>query len=161
MYGPVIQGKLGRRRPPKTEDAAVMMTWFEDVEVTGFIMRRHPPWIEEENAFVENLAKDPNVIQWVVELEGRPVGTTAIVQIDWKNGFGMTGTIIGEKAAWGKGVARELMQLRATYAFTQLPLRKLKSGYVDGNVASARAQAPPGYRQAERVHPHQFSDGHC
>ncbi|HKB18831.1 MAG TPA: GNAT family protein [Candidatus Dormibacteraeota bacterium] len=159
MYGPVIQGKLVRLRPPKTEDAAVMMTWFDDLEVTRFIMRRHPPSIEEENAFVENLAKDPNVIQWVVELEGRPVGTTAIVQIDWKNGFGMTGTIIGEKAAWGKGVARELMQLRATYAFTQLPLRKLKSGYVDGNVASARAQAAAGYREVGRWHRDQFVDG--
>ena len=159
MYGPVIEGKLVRLRPPKPEDAAVMITWFEDLEVTRFIMRRNPPSIGEENTFLENLAKDPNAIQWVVEFQGQPVGTTAIAQIDWKNGSGMTGTIIGDKAVWGKGLARELMQIRATFAFTHLPLRKLKSGYIDGNVASARAQAAAGYREIGRWHHDQFVEG--
>jgi RimJ/RimL family protein N-acetyltransferase len=159
MYGPVIQGKLVRLRPPKPEDAALMITWFEDLEVTRFVLRRHPMSLEEEKEWVEKVARDPNHIQWVVEFQGQPVGTTGIVQIDWKNGFGMTGTIIGDKAAWGKGVAREVMQLRAAYAFTDLPLRKLKSGYIDGNVASARAQAAAGYREVGRWHQDQFVDG--
>jgi len=159
MYGPVIQGKLVRLRPPRAEDAEVMITWFDDLEVTRFIMRRHPPSIEEEKTWLENLAKDPNVIQWVVEFQGAAVGTTSIMLIDWRNGHGMTGTIIGDKAVWGKGLARELMQLRAEYAFMQLPLRKLKSGYVDGNEASARAQAAAGYREAGRWRRDQFVDG--
>jgi len=41
----------------------------------------------------------------------------------------------------------------------QLPLRKLKSGYVDGNEASARAQAAAGYREAGRWRRDQFVDG--
>src|SRR2546430_2365136 len=159
MYGPVIQGKLVRLRPPRAEDAEVMITWFDDLEVTRFIMRRHPPSIEEEKTWLENLAKDPNVIQWVVEFQGAPVGTTSIMLIDWRNGHGMTGTIIGDKTVWGKGLARELMQLRAEYAFMQLPLRKLKSGYVDGNEASARAQAAAGYPEAGRWRRHQFVAG--
>jgi RimJ/RimL family protein N-acetyltransferase len=159
MYGPVIQGKLVRLRPPRSEDADVMITWFDDLEVTRFIMRRHPPSIEEEKAWLENVAKDPNVIQWVVECGGKPVGTTGITLIDWRNASGQTGTIIGDKEAWGKGLARELMQLRATYTFTQLPLRKLKSGYIDGNIASARAQEAAGYREIGRWHRDQFVDG--
>src|SRR5256884_3546002 len=159
MYGPVIQGKLVRLRPPRAEDAEVMITWFDDLEVTRFIMRRHPPSIEEEKTWLESIAKDPNVIQWVVEFQGAPVGTTSIMLIDWRNGHGMTGTIIGDKTVWGKGLARELMQLRAEYAFMQLPLRKLKSGYVDGNEASARAQAAAGYREAGRWRRDQFGAG--
>src|SRR2546428_9990223 len=151
MYGPVIQGKLVRLRPPRAEDAEVMITWFDDLEVTRFIMRRHPPSIEEEKAWLENLAKDPNHIQRVVEHEGRIVGGTSIFEIDWKHGYGSTGTLIGDKTVWGKGLARELMQLRAQYVFTQLPLRKLKSGYIEGNEASARAQKAAGYREARRA----------
>jgi RimJ/RimL family protein N-acetyltransferase len=52
-----------------------------------------------------------------------------------------------------------MMQLRTTYAFTQLPLRKLKSGYVEGNTASARAQAAAGYREVGRWHRDRFVDG--
>jgi RimJ/RimL family protein N-acetyltransferase len=159
MYGPVIEGKLVRLRPPRPEDAAVMITWFEDLEVTRFIMRRHPPSIEEEKTWLDNMAKDQNVIQWVVEFQGEPVGTTAINQIDWRNGFGTTGTIIGDKSVWRKGLGRELMQLRARYAFTQLPLRKLKSAYLEGNLASAKAQAAAGYREVGRYRADMFVDG--
>ncbi|HSS61799.1 MAG TPA: GNAT family protein [Candidatus Limnocylindrales bacterium] len=159
MYGPVLKGKLVRLRPPRPEDAAAMIAWFEDLEVTRFIKRDNPPSIDEEKAWLENVARDPNHIQWVVEHEGRIVGGTSIVEIDWKHGSGKTGTVIGDRTVWGKGLARELMQLRARYAFMQLPLRKLKSAYIEGNAASARAQKAAGYREAGRWRKDQFVDG--
>src|SRR5579872_3553089 len=111
MYGPVIQGELVRLRPPRPEDAALMITWFEDMEVTRYTKLRHPPGIEAEKEWLENMSKDPNAVFWALEHEGRPVGVTGIHRIDWKMGWGTTGTIIGDKAAWGKGLARELMQI--------------------------------------------------
>lgn len=159
MNGPVIEGKLVRLRPPRPEDAAVMITWFEDLEVTRFVKLRHPLSLEGEKEWLEKVAKNPDQVQWVIEFEGAPVGTTGIVGIDWKNGFGTTGTVIGDKAVWGKGIAREMMQLRAAYAFTQLPLRKLKSGYIEGNIASAKAQAAAGYREVGKWHRDRFIDG--
>jgi RimJ/RimL family protein N-acetyltransferase len=159
VYGPVIQGHLVRLRPPRADDAAAMITWFEDMEVTRFVLRRHPPSLDEEKEWLENMARDPDQVVWVVEHEGRAVGTTAIHAISWKNGFGTTGTIIGDKDVWGKGFGRELMQLRARYAFTQLPLRKLKSAYLEGNDASARAQKAAGYREVGRYRADMFVDG--
>ena len=104
-------------------------------------------------------ARDSDSVIWVIEHEGRAVGTTGIHLIDWKNGWGTTGTIIGDKSVWGKGLGRELMQLRARYAFMQLPLRKLKSAYLDGNEASARAQAAAGYKEVGRHRADRFVDG--
>jgi len=130
MYGPIIEGKLVRLRPPRSEDAVVMVTWFEDMEVTRFLLLRHPPSMEMEKEWLDRMARNPDDVVWVIEHKGQPVGTTALHMIDWKNGFATTGTVIGDKAVWGKGLGRELMQLRARYSFTQLPLRKLKSGYI-------------------------------
>jgi ribosomal-protein-alanine N-acetyltransferase len=159
MYGPVIQGKLVRLRPPRADDAAPMVGWFEDLEATLFLGRRNPPSIDMEKEWLEKTAKDPNSVVWVVEVDGRAVGTTGIREIDWKNGFGTTGTLIGDKSLWGKGIGREVMQLRARYAFVQLPLRKLKSSYFDGNVASGRAQAAAGYREVGRFRADRFVEG--
>ena len=159
MFGPIIRGKLVLLRPPKPEEAAAMTAWFEDLEVTRFLKLRHPPSVEMEKEFLDRTARDPDTVWWVVEHEGRLVGGTGIVRIDWKSGFGTTGTVIGDKKAWGKGLARELMQLRAEYAFTQLPLRTLRSGYLDGNVASARAQKAAGYKEVGRWHDDKFVDG--
>ena len=159
MYGPIIEGKLVKLRPPAPEDAADMVSWFKDLEVTRFIKLRHPPSIEAEKEFLERVARDDNLVFWAVEHGGRLVGGTSIGAIDWKLGFGTTGTVIGDKTVWGRGIAREMMQLRATYAFTQLPLRKLKSGYIEGNQGSARAQAAAGYREVGRWHQDRFIDG--
>jgi RimJ/RimL family protein N-acetyltransferase len=159
MYGPVIVGKLVKLRPPEAEDAAEMTKWFEDLEVTRFIKLRNPPSVGAEKEFLDRTARDPDSVFWAVDYEGRLVGGTSIVAIDWKNAFGTTGTVIGDKSAWGKGLARELMLLRADYAFTQLPLRKLKSGYLEGNIASARAQKAAGYREVGRWHGDRFIDG--
>ena len=159
MYGPVIQGKLLRLRPPKPEDAEVMIGWLEDLEATRFIELRHPPSIEMEREWLASTAKDPDSIIWVIEVDGRAVGTTGIRAIDWKNGIGNTGTLIGDKTQWRKGIGREAMQLRSRYAFMQLPLRKLKSAYMDGNEGSGRAQAAAGYNEVGRHRADRFVDG--
>jgi ribosomal-protein-alanine N-acetyltransferase len=159
MYGPIIEGKLVRLRPPKPEDAEAMIRWFEDMEVTRFLMLRNPPSIDMEKEWLDKMARSPDDVVWVVEHQGQAVGTTAIHMIDWKNGCATTGTVIGDKTVWGKGLGRELMQLRARYAFTQLPLRKLRSGYLDGNEASGRAQAAAGYREVGRYRKDHFAGG--
>jgi [ribosomal protein S5]-alanine N-acetyltransferase len=136
-----------------------MITWFEDMEVTRFLASRNPPNLEFEKEWLDKMARDPDQVYWIIEHEGRAVGGTGIHAIDWKHGSGTTGTVIGDKKVWGKGLGRELMQLRARYAFTELPLRKLRSGYFEGNEASGRAQAAAGYRVVGRRREEVFAGG--
>jgi len=159
MFGPVIEGKLVTMRPPVAEDAPVMLTWFEDLEVTRFMALHHPPSLEMEREFIDRMARSPDDVFWVLDVDGRPVGASAIHAINWKYGHGTTGTTIGDRKLWGRGIGGESMQLRTRYAFTQLPLRKLKSGYYEGNEASAKAQAAAGYREVGRWHQEHFIDG--
>ena len=136
-----------------------MVKWFEDLEVTRFLKLRFPPSLEAEEEWFDATGRDPDGIYWAIEVDGRIVGGTGIRMIDWRHGYGTTGTVIADKTVWGRGIGRELMRLRADFLFTQLPLRKLKSGYVDGNVASAKAQAAAGYREVGRWHQDRFVDG--
>src|SRR5881392_2414031 len=131
MLGPVIEGKLVMLRPPRPDDAPVMIGWFEDMEVTRFMALHHPPSLEMEKEWLERMARSPDDVVWAIEHQGRPVGASAIHAINWKYGSGATGTTIGDRSLWGKGIGGETMQLRTSYAFTQLPMRKLKSGYTE------------------------------
>ncbi|MFI5460197.1 MAG: GNAT family N-acetyltransferase [Isosphaerales bacterium] len=159
MYGPVIEGELVRLRPPRADDAEAMNGWFEDLEVTRYLFIRNPPGIDAEKEWLDARARDPDSVNWAVEFEGRLVGGTGIHMIDWKNGWGTTGTVLGDRAVWGRGLGRELMQLRTDYAFTQLSLRKLKSSHIDGNDASHRAQVAAGYRVVGRYRADRWVDG--
>jgi [ribosomal protein S5]-alanine N-acetyltransferase len=159
MYGPVIQGSNFRLRPLRPADAEVMIVWFEDLEVTARLGHRIVPSLASELEWVERCGNDPNLIHWGVEHEDRLVGTTGLIDISWANQHASTGTLIGDKTAWGKGIAGEMMRRRADYAFLEQPFRKLKSGYLEGNVASARAQAAAGYREVGRLHGEFFREG--
>jgi [ribosomal protein S5]-alanine N-acetyltransferase len=159
MFGPLIVGSSFRLRPLRPADAEMMIAWFEDPEVTARLSVRMPMSLQSELAWVQRVSEDPGTIQWGIEHEGRLVGTTGIMAISWADQHGTTGTLIGDKTAWGKGIAGELMRLRADYAFTQHPFGKLKSAYLEGNEASRRAQASAGYREVGRLHREHFRDG--
>src|SRR5690348_3708333 len=136
-----------------------MIKWFEDQEVTEYLLVRNPPSLEAEKEWLDMRARDADSIFWVIEVDGEAIGSTGVQMIDWKNGSGQTGTIIGDRSQWGKGIGSELMQLRADFIFMQTPLRKLKSGYLDGNQASARAQEACGYKEVGRWRKDRFVDG--
>jgi RimJ/RimL family protein N-acetyltransferase len=159
MNGPVIHGSKFRLRPPRADEAELMIGWFEDQEVTARLLVRFPLSLESQREWMRRMAESSDSILWAIEHGGQPIGTTGIRAIDWANQHGTTGTLIGDRRAWGRGIAGELMRLRAEYAFTELPLRKLKSGYLEGNEASRRAQAGAGYREVGRLRQEYFREG--
>ena len=159
MYGPELRGSNFVLRPLREADADVMSGWFEDLEVTAGIKLRFVPSPEQEREFVRRHAADPNSVLWAIEHNERCIGTTGIHAIDWVSRRGTTGTLIGDKGAWGKGIGGELMKLRAAYAFNELGLNKLCSGYIEGNQASARAQASAGYVEVGRRRQHTWRGG--
>lgn len=159
MYGPVIEGSCFRLRPPRESEAEPMIRWFEDTEVTARLKFRFAPSLDEERKFLAGRATDPNAVFWAIEHEQRLVGVTAINAINWQHRRGVTGTLIGDKTAWGKGIAGGMMKLRAAYAFRELGLNKLQSSYLEDNEASARAQAGAGYKEAGRLRQHIWRDG--
>jgi RimJ/RimL family protein N-acetyltransferase len=159
MYGPIIEGSQFRLRPPRLEDAAPMADWFADTEVTAFLTMRMGLSTETEQAWLRGTEENRDMIVWVIEHDRRLVGTTGIMQIDWANQHGTTGLLIGDKTVWGRGIGGEVMRVRADYAFMQHPFGKLKSGYLEGNEASRRAQLAAGYREVGRLHREHFRDG--
>lgn len=159
MFGPTLRGQLALMRPPRQEEAATMAGWFEDLDVTATILRRFPPGLSDQEEWLRRMATDPNAILWAVEHEGRLVGTTGVHDIDWHGGHGTTGLVLGDKSVWGRGIAREVMGMRTRFLFTETTLRSLRSGYLDGNVPSAKAQAGAGYREVGRWHEAYFRGG--
>ncbi len=159
MFGPVIEGEKVTLRPPRTEDCGVYIEWFSDMEVTRYLARRWPVTLEREHEWLKSHEDSDHSVVWSLEYEGKLVGFSSVENINWNYLFGITGTIIGDRSVWGRGIASEMMILRRDFAFSQLPIRKLQSGYLEGNTGSARAQAKAGYREVGRMREEYFRDG--
>lgn len=159
MFGPVLRGERVILRPVEDAEADLFRRWLADSEVTRFLLRTFPPSEAAEREWLDRVARSDTDVVWGIEMEGRLVGTAAVHSIDWANGHGTTGTLIGDSTAWGRGAGGETMRLRTRWCFTDTTLHKLNSAYLDGNLASARAQAGAGYVEIGRRREQYFRGG--
>lgn len=161
MLGPVIEGERIRLEPPRAEFLPAYGRWFADMEVTRYMLYRHPLSDKGETEWLERTAADDKIVMWaiVARSSGRLVGNTGIHDINWRNRHAMTGIVIGEKDEWGKGYAGEAMRLRTRYAFLELGLEKLITTVVNPNEASRRALLRAGYKQCGLYRRHFLVDG--
>ena len=161
MFGPVIEGERVRLEPPRGEWAPIYQRWFADMEVTRYLLNRHPPTERQENDFLEQAAEDPSRVLWAITLRdtGALIGATVLEKIDWRSRDAESGLMIGDKTLWRRGHASEAMRLRTEYAFLELDLRKVWTGVWMPNQGSRRALEKAGYRQCGLMRRHAYVDG--
>ena len=161
MFGPVIEGERVRLEPPRSEHAATFQRWFADMEVTRYLLHRHPPTLRQEEDFLESAAEDRHRVLWVIVLRdgGKLIGATGLEKIDWRTRDAESGIMIGDRSEWRRGHASEAMRLRTEYAFQELGLRKVWTGVWLPNHGSRRALEKAGYRQCGLMRRHAFVDG--
>ena len=155
MFGPNLQGGRVRLAAPTVEMLPTFVAWMSDVEVTRYLNRSEPPTLAQEQEWFDKVGKSETDLLWVILLGDKPIGTLALHQISWRARRAVTGTMLGDKAEWGKGYATEAQALRARYAFEELGLQKLKTEVFAENAASRRALEKGGYKQyglARREH---------
>jgi len=142
------------------------VAWINDPEVTAWTLVGDQPVgrLAEEEFFDRVARSDPSgtpaeVVFAVETLAGEHLGFTGIQRIDWRNGAGMTGTILGRKELWGQGYGTDMARVRTSYAFDVLGLRLLLSEAMDGNDASLRMLVRAGYREVGRIPGRYFKRG--
>jgi RimJ/RimL family protein N-acetyltransferase len=144
-----LEGRLVRLVPLDIErhlDNCV--EWFSDPEVTRTLTVGVKPMTRAmERSWFEEMMKGPrHDIVWAIEtLEGRHIGQSGLHRIDWRNRTAASGTVIGEREAWGQGYGTDAAIIRARYAFDSLDLAVLFSEFLEGNEGSKRMQEACGY----------------
>ena len=159
MYGPRIEGEKVVLRPHCAEDAQPFIDMLANPTVNRYLARQEPMSLQAELEWIEARATDPNSFGWTIEVEGQCVGTVGFDHISWRRGVATVGIFIGQPTLWGQGITTEVASLVARYAFMQLGLRKIQSGYLAPNVASGKAQARIGLVEVGRWRAEHFRDG--
>lgn len=138
-------------RPVFESDVPLLVKWINDPEVTQFLASYLPMMEEDEREWVKSLRnrRDRNVVFMMV-VDGKPIGTMGIHNIDFRQGTAVTGAMIGEKEYWGKGYGTEAKMLVLEYAFHTLNLRKICSNVIAFNDRSVKYSHKCGYIEEGR-----------
>jgi RimJ/RimL family protein N-acetyltransferase len=150
MLGPTVRGETISLEPAQPADLPTFVRWFADTEVTRYLLVRFPPSQSQEEEWYAATARSTSTVHWKMVAEGRTVGVTGIHDIDWLNRHAITGLIIGERDAWGRGYASEAVRLRTAYAFDDLGLERLETQSFADNLPMHRVLEKAGYRTIGR-----------
>jgi [ribosomal protein S5]-alanine N-acetyltransferase len=77
---------------------------------------------------------------------GRFVGTLKIYDLDYLARRASLGILVGERAAWGRGIASAAIEAATRYVFDELGFQKITAGYLATNAGMARAFEKNGFR---------------
>ena len=135
------------------------VNWLSDPEVNCYLESR---FATHTNAsvrdYVSHCRRDPNTVFFGIrapELDNTYVGNIKLAPIDPRHGLAEVGILIGDRAAWGKGIATRAIRSVSAIAQQELGLRKLTAGCYASNVGSKIAFQRAGF-EVEGTRPDHF-----
>jgi RimJ/RimL family protein N-acetyltransferase len=146
--------------PAQVSDAYV--AWLNDPAVSRFLESRFAVHdLASTRAFVQQALDDQKVLFLGIRSRalGRHVGNIKLGPIDRRHGLGEVGIMIGDRGAWGRGVASAAIACLAEIARAELGLRKLTAGCYASNEGSKRAFEKAGFAVEGRRPAHFLLEG--
>ena len=134
-------------RPVRAEDSDRLLAWRNSPEVARWMFTDHQITPEEHARWFAGLRADESRADWVIELNGEPVGLASLYAIDGEEGSGATASYLADPATRSRGVGTEVEALLITAAFGQLGLSRLWCEVLASNAAGLRMHEKLGYRE--------------
>lgn len=122
--------------------------WLNDPAIARFLESRFADHDRASTrAFVAAQRADPGVLFLGIRSEAldRHVGNIKLGPLNRTHGTGDIGIMIGERDAWGRGIATRAIRLVCAIARDELGLRKTTAGCYASNVGSERAFERAGF----------------
>jgi RimJ/RimL family protein N-acetyltransferase len=138
--------------PLRRDLIPVYQRWTNDFAVTRTLRSSQPTPSEQVTATCDQLRSDERSATFTIYTrdDWRPIGNTALVEIDWRARTAEFVLFIGEPDCRGKGYGTEATRLMLDYAFTALGLHSLMLKVYAFNLAGRRVYEKAGFRTIGR-----------
>ena len=134
-----IKGKLVTIRAIEEDDLPVLHKWGNDPDIWYMLGGWHfPSSFDSLQAWFAGVKNDKLNQRFVIEAEGKVIGTANLVSINWKDKNAEHGMLIGDTANRGKGYAQDCIMSIMRYAFEELGLNRLDTTIIEYNTPSLK-----------------------
>lgn len=133
----------------RPEDAVAVHRWFNDGQVTADLVGRRSGFSEEDaQGWVERAMDTSRDRKWAIVLGSgeEPVGFVGLFGLGRDTGPELA-VLVGDPAAWGKGVAREAERQACIYAFDRLDAHRIHAEIPATNRAAQKVVTHLGFRR--------------
>lgn len=148
----MFQGERALYRLATDDDLEPFLKWFNDLQVLQYVLRYLPMFPKPEFEWIRSLPDriDTDAV-FVIEVEGRPIGTMGLHSICSRNQTATVGITIGEKDYWGQGYGTEALELLLDYGFRWRNLRKIRLSVLSNNPRGVACYRKCGFTEEGRL----------
>ncbi len=135
-----IRGKIVTLRAIEAEDLAQLNVWANDPDIQYGLGGWHfPTSMADQHKWFDQLSvRSLNQRFAIHTKELGLIGTTNLMDIDWKNRHAFHGLMLGNKDTRGKGIGRDVVMTVMRYCFEELCLERLDGSMIEYNAASLK-----------------------
>jgi len=138
------------------------VSWLNDPLVNQYLETRfHDQNLSTVISFISDVIANPNEHLFTIRLKSnnQHIGNIKVGLINNIHNVGDISLFIGDKSHWGKGIAKQAIQLISRYSIEVLNLRKLSAGAYLPNKGSTVAFIKSGYIEDCRLTEHYLING--
>jgi RimJ/RimL family protein N-acetyltransferase len=159
-----LAGEVVTLRAWERDDVRAAWQAAQSVDGKGEQLRdwRKPPrsLAEMEREFEANAADPPaDVLEFLIQADGRPVGDIDLFRIDERNRSAMIGIGIWSAEDRGKGYGYDALRTVVRWAFEHLNLHRIELNVDPENAAALRIYERAGFVVEGRRRKHHFERG--
>lgn len=132
--------RLTLRRFTPDDAQAMFDNWCNDEDVCRYLTWEPHGDVANTKQLLDSWCaayEEPNYYNWLIEFDGVPIGSTAIVLVNDKHEYACIGYCIG-KEWWGRGIMTEAARAVIDYMFCRVGVNRIEISHATKNPASGR-----------------------
>ncbi len=145
----IIKGLNITLRNPEVSDAPLWEKWLNDIDIAlplgdelyGKVLERD---IVKQ---IEGYGDSDYYMFTIMTNFGKAIGRCMIFGVDQLNAKATVGIFIGDKEEWGKGYAKEALELLVEYSFRILNLHAIMLGVFEFNTRAIKLYEKVGFKK--------------
>jgi RimJ/RimL family protein N-acetyltransferase len=150
----MLKGERVRLRAVERDDLDLLAAWDNDVEL-GLAALDAPPRPvsrrRRRRQFDEQLREQRDLVAFMIEADGRPVGQCSLFNFDQVARTCELGIAIGDRDSRGRGYGRDALRVLVGYGFRSFNLHKIWLEVGADNQPAVRAYLACGFREEGRL----------
>lgn len=147
-------GKVRLRLVRLSDCTPAYVGWLQDPLVNQYLETR---WSTQDLVAVREFVSatraraDSYLFAIIERATNEHVGNAKIGPVNANHGYADISYFIGDRRAWGRGLATDAIRGVSQLGFERLGLARVQAGVYEGNVASSRALEKAGFRLEGRL----------